>query len=58
MFSAFFFVVMALLINPHIRARKVRTGAASDVELGVSLNQNQMNGRSIYYLIDEKFFDG
>ncbi|HGS4617226.1 TPA: hypothetical protein ACMDTM_003384 [Vibrio cholerae] len=61
MFSAIlivlFFIVMAILVNPHIRARKVRTGAASDVELGVSLNRNQIIGRSICDPIDQKFFD-
>ena len=52
-----FFIAMAILVNPHIRSRKVRAGETQDVELGVSLNRNQIIGRSICDPIDQKFFD-
>ncbi|MEJ3634444.1 hypothetical protein [Vibrio vulnificus] len=61
MFSAIlivlFFIVMAILVNPHIQPRKARADVTNDVELGVSLNRNQIIGRSSCDPIDQKFFD-
>lgn len=52
-----FFVVLGIVVNPHIRKSGVAPGGHFDEERGVSLNRHSIVGRSLCDPIDQQYFD-